>query len=488
MNQRIADEGPATRVPNWALLALGAAFTALAGSRYNVAVLGWVAAVPFLLYLRRASGWRAFAAYGLALQVGHFFQILKIVTAPLPWFFAALFSVPSALAAFALGVVFEKLRRRLGDGWGLALFPALEVGFGWLASHYSGMGSWGSPAYTQLDNLPLLQLTSLFGLSGLTALLAATSALVAVLLATGQVARWRRTLVVWATVVVAVHAYGGVRLHLPIEGPMLTVATVTSDVGLGPEGLPSREALAAANDQLFARSEALAAQGAALVVWNEGATAIYPEDEDAFVARGLELSRQTGVDLVIAYVVPRDGMRRFENKYRWLTPQGEAETYFKHHPVPSEGSIPGTDPLRVIERPWGKAAGAICYDYDYPAMGLDHARLGAGLVVLPSSDWAGIDPVHTQMASVRGIEGGFSVLRSVRDATSGAYDAHGRAHATASYAAGERVMLARVPTTQVPTLYARIGDVVAALAALVLVAAAIAARGPVPAWARLAKA
>jgi apolipoprotein N-acyltransferase len=103
-------------------------------------------------------------------------------------------------------------------------------------------------------------------------------------------------------------------------------------------------------------------------------------------------------------------------------------------------------------------------------MGKAHAKLGAGLVVVPSADWKGIDPYHTQMASVRGIEGGFSVIRPVWAATSGAYDAYGRARATMSYFEGERLFMARVPATQIDTLYSRIGEVVAPLALICLLA------------------
>lgn len=102
---------------------------------------------------------------------------------------------------------------------------------------------------------------------------------------------------------------------------------------------------------------------------------------------------------------------------------------------------------------------------------MTHARLGAGLVVVPSSDWKGIDPYHTQMASVRGIEGGFSVVRPVRWATSGAFDAFGRPRATMDYYGGDRMFMARVPTLRIETIYSRIGNVVPILALLSLVLA-----------------
>ena len=118
----------------------------------------------------------------------------------------------------------------------------------------------------------------------------------------------------------------------------------------------------------------------------------------------------------------------------------------------------------------GVATGAICYDFDFPALALEQARLGLDLAVVPSSDWRGIDPVHTQMASLRAIEGGFSLLRSTRFGLSAAFDSTGRARAwESSFESKDRVMLATLPARGRPTLYRAIGDVFVVLCALVLI-------------------
>lgn len=112
-------------------------------------------------------------------------------------------------------------------------------------------------------------------------------------------------------------------------------------------------------------------------------------------------------------------------------------------------------------------------------MALEHAASGAGLVVVPSSDWRGIDPYHTQMARLRAIEGGFSVFRPVRAATSAAFDAYGRMRASMPFFENNsRVFTASVPTERVPTLYAVIGDSPAVLCgSYLLMVWAIAMRG-----------
>ena len=193
----------ARRLPPWAWLCLGVAFSALAGNRFNVGVLGWVASVPLLIHLRHTSGWRARLWLLGALQLGHFLNVLKIITEPIPWFFAPMFSVPSATTAFVAFLLFEGLRRQLGDRWGVALFPALVVGLEWLGATGSEMGSWGALAYTQLGNPALLQLASVFGLAGIGALLAATSGLLAVLLDSRGPERWMSALIGLAVVCIS---------------------------------------------------------------------------------------------------------------------------------------------------------------------------------------------------------------------------------------------------------------------------------------------
>ncbi|WP_195892547.1 nitrilase-related carbon-nitrogen hydrolase [Geotalea daltonii] len=215
-------------------------------------------------------------------------------------------------------------------------------------------------------------------------------------------------------------------------------------------------------DELFARSAVAASRGAALVAWNEVATLLMEKGEEASLKeRAARFAREHGVDFVMAYgVVLSRAPLSFDNKYVWYGPDGrEIETYRKHHPVPGEPSLRGTDPIRVNARPWGRAAGAICYDYDNPGIVREHSRGGADLVVLPSSDWRGIDPLHTLMTRVSAIQGGFSVVRPVRWATSMAFDQYGRVRASMSaWEDNDRIIMATVPVGQVPTLYRLLGE------------------------------
>jgi hypothetical protein len=103
--------------------------------------------------------------------------------------------------------------------------------------------------------------------------------------------------------------------------------------------------------------------------------------------------------LVAAYVVLlSDAPLKYENKYLFVEPNGNASTYWKREPVPGEPADKGRVPAETHTINNTKIAGAICYDYDFPYFAKALGRQGADIVALPSSDWRGIDPIHTKMA------------------------------------------------------------------------------------------
>ena len=78
------------------------------------------------------------------------------------------------------------------------------------------------------------------------------------------------------------------------------------------------------------------------------------------------------------------------------------------------------------------------------------------------------------MASVRAIEGGYSLLRPTRFGLSVAYDAKGRVRGWQSAnEEGPGIMIANVPTKSIPTLYKTAGDWLVYLAIMFLLSIAL---------------
>jgi apolipoprotein N-acyltransferase len=275
--------------------------------------------------------------------------------------------------------------------------------------------------------------------------------------------------------------FGTLRLAGSERG-QLAVAAVGTDATFDGTSLPTPVQRARTLDRLLADTHAAASAGAKLAVWNEAAALVMPEEEGAFVLRVQEAALRDHVHVVAAYIVPKStDPLRFENKYRWLRPDGTIDhTYFKHHPAPGEPAVVGRGALPIVSSELGRLGGGLCYDYDFPAFAREHGRAQVDLVALPSSDWRGIDPIHTQMAALRAIEQGVSIVRSTRFGLSAAIDPTGRMRALhSSFDGGSRVMLAQLPDESRATLYRHTGDVLvyAGFALLAFMALRIAARG-----------
>jgi len=470
------DESSGRSVRTAALVVAGVVLFALAGNRAGVAAVGWIAPIPFLIAVTRLHGWRGRAWFlGAFVRAGGVLA-LKVVTMPVTPIFAVMFGVPIGVVLWVTLVGWDLLRRRFGPVWAIYLWGCLVVLTDYVMFALSPAGDWGTPLVnTQLENLPLLQLASLGGLGLVAFVMAWPIAAVAMLWISDARRTLRPHVIAAGVVLLAAHGWGAWRLDTLDGGPTLSVAGVTVDM---PAPLTDWNQLRGGVDTLFERSELAARRGARLVIWNEMATLIDPAEEAGLHDRGVEFATTHDIDLVIAYgIVLSSEPLSVDNKYEWLGPGGSVEVYRKHFIVPADPNIKGDAPLRVLDRPWGKAAGAICYDYDSPAIALAHARGGAGLIALPASDWRGIDPYHTLMARVRAIEGGMSVVRPTRAATSMAFDQYGRIRASMSaWEDNDRVMLATVPTTQVATLYTKLGNWPVTLAMLVLVTAVLTSR------------
>ncbi len=434
-------------------------FFAATSLRFNVSILAWFMFVPLLLLIRDTNGWKGWGSIFLLLQIALFFQISKIITDPLPMVMTFMYSVPFAIGIGIFAWLYEKIRRRISDLSGVFFFAALMSVSEWLNYSFTELGSWGAMAYTQLDNLAFLQMTSLFGITFASFFIYLSSAFVTLFIVSKQRQKLFRPALISLTIFVLVYSYGVIRLDSPNKGESVQVAAIASELIITPQNIPDTDALQEVTQGLINKTHIAINQGAKLIAWNEGATIIAKEKEVDFVKKIKSISEQADVELIIAYIVPIDGIRKFENKYLFISKGKVMDEYFKFHPVPGEGAIKGNRIAKSVELKYGKISGAICYDFDFPPLGLALSRQGIDLAVVPSSDWRGIDPFHSQMAALRGIEGGYAVLRPARASTSMATDAYGRVRASMNYFENnDKIMMATLPLKQVETLYNKIGD------------------------------
>ncbi len=465
---------------SWICLVVAAALLLFANGAHTVPLAAWLAPAFMLRFVRMQSLKIGLPVAYILLAAAFTFQFHGMV--PIPgiayYIFLAIWGIPLVVPY----VIDRLLARRLHGLAASLVFPTA-----WAATEYvvsRGLyGSWGSAAYTQYGNLPLLQLLSATGLWGITFLIGWFAAVCNWLWEEGLDSKAaRRGAWLCTGTIAAVMLLGGVRLALfPPSSQTVRVASI-SKRKLGPEpsdaaferaleGKGTREDLAAIqswatvmDDDLLSRAEQEMQAGAKIVFWGETNAPVLKPDEAGLVARGSDLAAKYHVYLGMALgVLNTASTPPLENKLVLIEPNAHvAWEYNKARPVPgpeAEEQVRGDSRLRGLDTPFGRVSSIICFDGDFPQLLAQAGALEADLVLDPSNDWRAIDPWHTQMVSFRGIEQGFNVVRQTSQGLSAAYDYQGRRlSAMDHYQTTDYAMVSEVPTRGVRTIYSRLGD------------------------------
>jgi apolipoprotein N-acyltransferase len=365
--------------------------------------------------------------------------------------------------------------------WGLAFAVTrfLEARHGWSASavfapvwmaselmrnYFCSGFPWANLGYSQMRNLWLSQVGSLFGVYGVAALVALVNA------ALYEVWRWRveksrpipRGWMAGAGAALLLgHLYGAIRVAVldpQIEAaPKVQVAVVQGNIDQklkNAQGSHWQMVLDAYNPPTVAAD----ASGADLIVWPEAA---FPRSFPLGareVPPGHLSKPQYGARLLIGVDRWDPRQRLGENSAFLLDPSLKVTTlYTKHHLVPFgeyiplamdkwlpiDNLVPGTFrpgadlvtmrfPARSLGGREAVAAPEICYDAIFPEISRAYVDQGAEILVNLTNDaWYGLSGAPYQflrMVAMRAVETGRPVARAANTGISGFIDPLGRIH------------------------------------------------------------
>lgn len=444
-------------------LATGALFHVSTGMN-EVWPLAWLAPLPVLwLAYGEARWWKvmaaAFAGYLLGeLNLFEAYGMLGVMLAVLISIVAAAFTACVMLGRLAV--------RRLPPWAGALAFPCAWTAWEYLFSLISPNGSFGALAYSQIEAPALIQSASLFGLWPISFLICCVASCAA--LALRRPRRRLGLLAIAAALFVANLGFGLWRLAQP-QAPAIPVAAVADD-RLGPLAWEADAAHAVgAAAQYALRARALASK-AAFVVLPEKFAFLRPAYRAEALAPLQQVADDTGATLVAGF---DDLSKPRINAALVIRPRTPAFSYAKRH------MVPGLETHYAI----GKGAGvfapgravAICKDMDFAGTLRSDAASHIGLMLVPAWDFDRDRFAHARLAILRGVEGGYAVVRSAQHGLATVSDAQGRILARGDSARGEAAV-ARVSPGPGETLYVRIGDVFAWLCvagALILAVASV---------------
>jgi apolipoprotein N-acyltransferase len=419
--------------------------------------LAWFAPLPILWLAPRVTARAAAGAAFLAMALARFdmWNYYRLLHIPLVLSIGAVI-LPAIVFALAI-CLYRSFLRPGRPALAVLAFPALTVAYEYLFSLWQG--TFGNTAYTQLRDLPVLQLAALTGIWGISFVVALVPAIAATLFYVQGKPR-RNLAIALACVAVAVLSYGTIRLAITPPA-FSTVRVGLAETHVGPNLMPHDPAVIMNLMRGYAdQSRSLAAQGAQIVVLPEMTAPVNDDLVSQIDALFEQTARAANVQIDLG-VLHNTGGRAW-NEARLYSPAGTLEAvYRKHHlvPVAEGGTTPGTA-ISVLPQPEGVVGLQICRDMDYPKLSRRYAMQDVGLMLVPAWEFGPDYLWHGHMALMRAVEGGFTLVRSAKIGYLTASDDRGRilAEKLTLPETGFTTMLATVPIRHDPTLYQQWGN------------------------------
>jgi len=419
----------------------------------------------------------------------------------------AVLGLPAYLALFtALGFGLARLMWTRDASRVLALAVALTAGE-WLRGHVLTGFPWNAFGYALTEPLALAQTGALIGLWGLTFLAVAIFASPAVLI--DGTSRGRKPWIAPALALVTLVAMGGFGVaRLTLHPTDLTkVKLRIMQPNLQQDERFNYSAKAEVMQKYLTLSdrasgpESTGVRDASILIWPESAFPFFlTREADAMAQIADLLPKGTvlitgavrapelppGVKITRAYnsiyVIDHDGTVLSVYDKLHLVPFGEYLPYqdwmeklgFEQLTKVRGGFIPGTR-RRALEIPNApRALPLICYEAIFPGDVATRDERPGWIVNLTNDGWFGISTgpyQHLQQVRLRAIEEGLPVVRAANTGISAVIDPMGRVVAELGLGL-EGVLDSRLPSAIPPTVYARAGDIPAAIliiAALIFV-------------------
>ncbi|TPQ36734.1 apolipoprotein N-acyltransferase [Bradyrhizobium guangdongense] len=411
----------------------------------------------------------------------------------------AVLGLPAYLAIFpALGFALARLLWTKDAARILALAASLTISE-WLRGHALTGFPWNAYGYALSEPLPLAQTASLIGLWGMTFLTVAIFASPAALIdrTSDRQMPWRAPVAAVALLVV-MGIFGAIRLSLHPTAMVAGTKLRLMQPNLQQDAKFNYSAKAEVMKKYLALSDRAAGpqstgvSDATILIWPESAFPFFLTREADAMAQIADLLPK-GTVLITGsvrapdlppgkpitraynsiYVIDHDGSVLAVYDKLHLVPFGEFLPFqdlmeklgFEQLTRVQGGFIPGNvrHALPVPRAP--RALPLICYEAIFPGDVAGREERPGWIINLTNDGWFGISTgpyQHMEQARMRAIELGLPLVRSANTGISAVVDPVGRT--VASLGLGlEGILDASLPAAISPTVYARVGDIPAAI-------------------------
>lgn len=385
----------------------------------NIWLLLWIAPIPIFLYAINAAPLASCCASFITYFLGSL-SIWPYVTSGIPVSYIFLKPVLISCIAFTLIVMLFRwvtLKNRL---YMLAsfVFAGCWTLFEFLRSVISVDGTYASLAYTQLKNLPILQIASLTGIFGIVFLLTLLPASLALALncrTTNK--KLFKILFIPCLLLTIALTFGWYRLALPNNGSILKIGIIginsTPKENFSPELKEKLNIVAKYSKGI----RQLAKQGTDVVLLPEEIMFLTSQEKILFLQKFAAIAKNNKIYLIVGLRTLVANSAQFYNSAYIFSPQGKLLLrYDKQHPllVYESNMVPGKN-LGILEvKNYGKWGFAICKDNDFINPDREYGKKQISILFVPALDFDIDAWQHARPAIMQGISGNYAVARAAQ--------------------------------------------------------------------------
>lgn len=455
------------RILNFFLtIALSSAAYHYSTGSYNLWMMIWLAPLPLCIYALDASFvstiCAAFSAYFIgtsAFLAGSSYPIVLIT--------AIIYgNILGAIAFSIVLAIFRYITIQYKHWTSSLIFASGFTAYEFITSLFSRHGTISSIAYTQITNLPIIQIASLTGIWGITFLLS--------LIPAGIATAWHfrqnrplsnRILILPFSLLVLTIVFGAYHLHLSSSGPSIKIGIVAE-----PTTLEQYFSLAANKDprqvltflEKYTRDiEILAQKGANVVLLPEKIFTLSDSSQYDLLQHFRNTAKQYGTYLIVGLNCPEND--NLFNSAFVFSPSGEILLrYDKQHLLPpfENKFTPGSSLGLIKTSSLGTWGIEICKDMDFIHPALDYSRQGINIMFVPALDFHDDAWSHGRVAIMRGVEGNYAIARAGQWGLLTLTDSRGRIIGMSSTdaAQAETLLTGELQLGEGESVYSKLGD------------------------------
>ncbi len=452
-------------IRKWLLIAIGIIISGLCWY-FSIGLTGdywyllWIAPIPIIYISIKTTGKQAFFISFISYLIGRlswFTYLVSVATLVPAIFFTLILSLVFALILVLTRRVILKTNLWLS----IFAFPVFFSAFEFLMFRFSADGTATSIAYSQSNVLPVIQIASITGTLGITFMVTFIPSTIAVCwVYIKQKSKIRFMLIFSGALLLSVLLFGILRINNnsdknSIKAGLVVLEEKYHDISRHPDFL--RDTLVT---RLYVKEiSELAEQGAKVIVLPERAVNINNETENIIIGMLGTVAKQNQVFIIVGYTNYRN--KQELNSALVINDEGKVVAdYDKVHLVTGLENrfVPGKEIGLFKMQDWQLGI-SICKDLDFPDYIKKYGTGGANILTIPAWDFGIDDWLHSRMSILRGVENGFSELRTAREGRLTISDCFGRVNYESSCSNRQKsILIGNVSVLKMHTIYSRFGD------------------------------